>query len=234
MMVLTRTDDDKLLSHVLENIITMVKPNEVYYPIHPYLKFHGIDKFSLLFMWDDADCLLPYRVYPAGHKKGSDQEPPDLHLKTALGKVLRNVLRYLKWLSSEGTDLNDAKNVKALDHLSFQEFNVNVAPLLGTITPTTSSSSGNPAGLVKNNAYSDFLKSIKKDKYQCEKLLKDEQMDVWHRTFTSTAISHECGDVLDPKYQPKKDHDSQKLWKAKQILCFLSLTMFSKQTRVRT
>ena len=45
-------------------------------------------------------------------------------------------------------------------------------------------------------------------------------MDVWHRTFTSTAISHECGEILDPKYQPKKDPDSQKLWKAKQNFMF--------------
>ena len=80
---------------------TKVKPNKVYYPIYVYLKFHGVDKFSLLLMWDEADCLLPYKEYPAGYKKG-DAEPPDLHLKTALGKLLRNVLRYLKWLSSEG------------------------------------------------------------------------------------------------------------------------------------
>ena len=108
-MVISRSDDGEMFNHVLENIITLVKPNEKFGSIAAFLKFHGVDNFTLLMELDETDLVgsPPYQVFPINFKVG-DPEPPELNLNQPMLKgsemsydlLSTGCLQVWKWIRS--------------------------------------------------------------------------------------------------------------------------------------
>ena len=198
----TPRQSEEMLNFILNTIITLVNKDAKNYPIKCFLDGEGIDSFESLLSLDDSDFENPsYQVYPDGWNPG-DNEPPTIRMKKGNSRVLRNVVRWIKYLIDQKGEMISRDEVLALTQEQFQNYTVLIAPRLGAITPPngprTNATTNAPITKPKN----EFFKTVKKDKTQYTKLTKDEDMDAWHRTFKSTARTHECNEILDTQYVP--------------------------------
>ena len=67
----------------------------------------------------------------------------------------------------------------------------------------------------QRSAGSDFSRSIKRDKTQYPKLLKEEEFDQWNCSFRSTIRTPELEPLIDEKLKPTTP-DEHELWPMQQ------------------
>jgi hypothetical protein len=153
----------------------------------------------------DKIQILDYKNWKEG-----DKEPTGL---TYLSFRTKSLLMRLKWYGKyllsqqEESTMSVAQWKKNATIDGFRDFSVlqyeglDKATILGKSNSNNSSPS-TPRQLHKPSLAQEFLKGVKRDKTQYEKLVKGSDFPKWHRSIKATAKSHGCENVLDPEYVP--------------------------------
>ena len=198
-------EDAGLLKTILTNIIQNIEPDQSNYAIILFLEKYGTETLSEFMIMEEQD-------FDIGNTARYTVDRKAVHLKPMHLRLLGKLWQYVHYLDSKGNAL-EQEDVDKLTNQDFTRWNIdqrkknntNHTSVLGS--PTQHTNPNMPTAMNTNvsnaSAVDTFIKNIKKDKFQYDKLTDEAHMEKWFGTLNSQAILHGCEDVLDPNYVPQ-------------------------------
>ena len=196
-------DDVRILKTLLTNLVQNVEKDQPNHAITLFLEGFGTDTFSEFMMMNLEDFDISNTTnYKVGRKT--------VHVKPMHLRLLGKLWQYVNRLGSEGNPL-EQEDVEKLTNQDFTRWNISERNRNNTNTPalgpTAVTTNNVPTVNTNASAVDAFIKNIKKDKFQYDKLTDEAHMEKWFGTLNSQAILHGCENVLDPKYAPRNTEE---------------------------
>ena len=202
-------EDAGILKTLLTNIIQNIEKDQPNYAITLFLEKYGTETFSQFVLMEVED-------FDIGNVATYKPDRKAVHLKPMHLRLLGKLWQYVHYLDSKGNAF-EQEDVDKLTNQDFTRWNIDQrkknntnhtsvsgSPMQHT-NPNIPTAVNTDVSTVNTNASAvdAFIKNIKKDKFQYDKLTDEAHMEKWFGTLNSQAILHGCEDVLDPNYVPQ-------------------------------
>ena len=219
----TKTSGE-IWEHIFNQYFQQGPTTEAGITYREWLKFQGNLSIYDLAMLEPADIKFARQREPTLIQYGTDEDGEPLNLKTMQLLQLTGLIRFIRYMISQNAlnNSNDSHSEVDWTKISTNEYR---STLIENLEETSQNVVTRPARIVDHGKSTSssllaFKKSIKREVSSYPTLKDEKYFDQFHRSMKITAKSHECLEILNPKYIPNSDQDSLDLFESKQTFMF--------------
>ena len=213
--------------HIFSTLLQFPNDTIEGYYLRSWIKYQKIRNLDDFIMWNPSD-FTP-NSYSMGFSKDLDPDQPvDKYLNINTTKHLLKIWKFVNHTFDQGhidefgmSDTISEETFLKLDRRDFRLYlqsHSHDEPNQGS--KLRNNSKPTPESSIDSLQLLTFKKGIKREITEYPIIKDDTYFNGFHRTVLITAKSHDCQDILDPKFRPHHKSESIELFNHKQIFMY--------------